>query len=126
MNSNICGEWNNDTYSPFSYACENNNIEMVQLLLDTFNNLYVDWLICEAIENGHIEVVRLLIKYGANIDTGLVYFAGETDHQEIIELLKPCQEMDLIGEWRPWNHHKYSSQYHNAIVNCLLLAKIEK
>ena len=127
INSNIYDEWRNTTHNPFfDCACSNNDVEMVQLLLDNFNNLYVDWPICEAIENGHIEIVQLLIKYGATVDIGLIYLCDETEHTEIIEFLKPCREMDSIGEWRPWNHQKYPSQYHNAIVNCLLLAKIEK
>jgi len=54
--------------------------------------------IIEAVENGHVEIVKLLIKYGANYKVkdddlkSLVEIAKSAKHHEIIDLLNKLEE----------------------------------
>ncbi|MBE8232735.1 MAG: ankyrin repeat domain-containing protein [Endozoicomonadaceae bacterium] len=57
----------------FKTACENNNIEFIKFSLDIHNfrfgseanNAYLD-LLCDAAENGNIEIVKYLVNAGTN------------------------------------------------------------
>jgi ankyrin repeat protein len=77
-------------------ASKNGHLEVVRLLIK--NGADCNYAILLASENGHVEIVRLLIENGADCNTWnnkVIRWASEDGHLEIVELLKKAWSKTL-------------------------------
>ena len=122
-----------DNYTPLLYAVLKGNLECVRVLLDdgragveaptTAVHLIPLTIACRV---GHIEVVKLLLQYGARSipDTNGCYpihFAAQEGHAEICRLLYQYEGWDLQDKYNDWTPLFHAARHgHEDCVRVLL------
>ncbi len=103
---------------------------MVNLGADIETKTKFEWtLLHSASCRGHIDIVKLFIDLGTDVKA--INNMGKTPAQvaqttAIKTVIECYEQMTQLKEWRPWNHHKYSSEYRNTMKTLVLLAKQSK
>lgn len=71
------------------YAVRGNDVEMVRLLLDYGANVHAfqENSITVASQMGHVEILRLLIQAGADVAGTPLRYAAENGHSEVVKVL---------------------------------------
>ncbi|KAF9376849.1 hypothetical protein CPB97_010573, partial [Podila verticillata] len=71
------------------YAVRGNDVEMVRLLLDYGANVHAfqENSITVASQMGHVEILRLLIQAGADVTGTPLRYAAENGHSEVVKVL---------------------------------------
>ncbi len=123
-------------FSVLRDACEADCIQIVQYLLDNGIDIQNDevkvglspiWAACY---NENIEIIKLLMYYGANPyrtnKDGYSAMVEITEDIDIIPIIKQHYQLYRLKEWRPWNHTKYPVDYQQAMQTLVQLAKAQK
>ena len=74
-------------------ACEDGHIAIARYALDNGADVHGRALYLASM-NGHVEIVKLLLEYGANVRAcgDALYWARENGHAEVVKILKQYME----------------------------------
>jgi len=117
---------NTEDDEPLLYACCNKNIELIEYLLNNGANIQDSFLI-DAAEDGYFDVVKILLKYGANVHTKndkALLKAIKYNHLDIVKLLITYQaDMGAINNERIY--YLYMYEYFDMINLLIVQAGIK-